>query len=75
MGYAEIHRQRQSVSTYFGASSTYGYFFWKNKNLNFWWYFEDPQAYVLWADFGKIWQFWKEFASLAMAQSLSKASL
>jgi hypothetical protein len=49
----------QIVRTRFGAFSTCkSFFFEKNYNLNFWWYFKIPQAYCLWANFDKIWQFW-----------------
>jgi hypothetical protein len=29
----------------------------------------------LWADFGKFWQFWAEFAALAVAKSMPEARL
>jgi hypothetical protein len=35
-----------------------GFFFEKNKNLNFWWHFKVPQANCFWVDFDKIWLFW-----------------
>jgi hypothetical protein len=38
-------------------------FFEKRQNLNFWWYFKVLQANCLWADFGKIWQFWADSAA------------
>jgi hypothetical protein len=42
----------------------------KNQNLNFWWYFKVRQANCFWADFDKIWQFWTDSGTMAVADSM-----
>jgi hypothetical protein len=47
------------MRTCFGASSTCRIFFFeKNENFNFWWYFKVPPTNYFWVDFDKSWQFW-----------------
>jgi hypothetical protein len=37
--------------------------------------FDGISKFLLWADFGKFWQFWAEFAALAVAESMPEARL
>jgi hypothetical protein len=51
------------------------FIFEKNQKLKFWWYFKVPQANCLWANFGKIWQFWADSTVQAVAESMPEARL
>jgi hypothetical protein len=37
--------------------------------------FQNSQANCLWIDFSKFWQFWAEFATLAMVENMTEARL
>jgi hypothetical protein len=64
----------QKVRTCFGASSTYRiFFFWKNYNLNFWWYFKFLKLIIfgqILTKFGNFGLFWVETTAMAVADSM-----
>jgi hypothetical protein len=51
------------------------FIFEKYQNLKFWWHFKEFQAYCLWADFGKLWQFLADSAAFIVADSMPQLGL